>query len=137
LEIKKKKTSLGKVFKFTVMGRPVAAPRMTQRDKWMKRKCVVNYRSWKERARESAGDIPDPKLIKSLSWTAYFCPPESWSKKKKESVIGQLHRSRPDRDNIDKAVLDSLFSEDSAIASGFIEKRWDWVERVEITIELL
>lgn len=36
-----------------------------------------------------------------------------------------LHRAKPDRDNIDKALLDALFNDDSGIASGLIEKRWD------------
>lgn len=120
---------------FTVFGDPIAAPRMTQRDAWAQRPCVMRYRAWKDRARQAAGDLPPAEQITSLSWVAYFCPPVSWSKKKRAAVIGQLHRAKPDRDNLDKAVLDALFKADQAIASGSIEKRWGEIERMEIEIE--
>ena len=40
-------------------------------------------------------------------------------------MAGALHRAKPDRDNIDKAILDALFTDDSGIAAGHLEKRWD------------
>ena len=45
--------------------------------------------------------------------------------------MGTLHRSKPDRDNIDKAVMDALFPEDSGIAAGTIRKVWGEPPRVE------
>ena len=121
---------------FVVPGRPIGAPRQTQRDKWKQRPCVVAYRDWKDFARQCAGELPPADQVLALSWTAYFIPPESWSKKKRAAAIGTLHRSKPDRDNIDKAVLDALFAQDAAIAAGMICKRWDWVERLDVTIEI-
>jgi len=124
---------------FTIPGEPVAAPRMTQRDKWAKRPCVQRYFAWRNAAAlivRTSVKLPAANDIASLSWTAYFVPPEIWSKKKREAAIGTLHRSKPDRDNLDKAILDALFPEDSGIASGTIEKRWDWTSRVEIRIEV-
>jgi len=123
------------VIRFTVYGDPVGAPRMTQQDKWKQRPCVMRYRAWKDAARLAAGQLPDANSVMRLSWVAYFSPPPSWSAKKRHLAYGTLHRSRPDRDNVDKAVLDALFSEDSAIASGTIEKRWGVAERIEIEIE--
>ena len=120
--------------RFTIPGEPVGAPRMTQADKWKRRPCVVRYRNWKDAARKAAGWVPNPEHILSVSWVAYFSPAASWSKKRKVEAIGQLHRMKPDRDNIDKALLDALFIEDCAIASGTIEKRWDIAERMEVTI---
>jgi Holliday junction resolvase RusA-like endonuclease len=76
----------------------------------------------------------DPKEVLSLSWTAYFVPPASWSKTKQAAAIGTLHRSKPDRDNIDKAILDAMFDEDCAIADGEIKKFWGTVACVEIVI---
>lgn len=123
---------------FTIPGEPVGAPRMTQRDRWQKRPCVIRYRAWKDSARQAAnGMIPPVASIESLSWVAWFVPPASWSNKKKAAALGQLHRSRPDRDNIDKAVLDALFPEDSGIASGRIEKRWGNESRVEVEIRTI
>lgn len=121
------------VTQIAVYGTPMAKPRMTQRDKWKKRPCVVRYRDWCDRVR-ALGDMPSADEVVYLSWVAYFEPPKSWSKKKKAAAIGQLHRQRPDRDNIDKAVLDCLYKEDSAIAAGTIRKIWDTTARIEIFI---
>lgn len=121
---------------FIVYGDPMGAPRMTRKDKWQQRDCVVRYRAAKDRIREAAGKIPEPSTIRSLSWVAFIAPPSSWSDKKRQAAMGTLHRSKPDRDNIDKGILDALFSEDSAIASGTIEKRWGVPARLEITIVL-
>lgn len=119
-----------------IPGSPVAKPRMTQRDKWKQRPCVMQYRAWADLARLTAGKLPSPETIQRFDWTAYFQPPPSWSKKKRAAAIGELHRTKPDRDNIDKAVLDALFKSDSAIASGTIEKRWGDPARLEIRIEV-
>lgn len=122
--------------RFTIEGDPVPAPRMTQRDKWMKRPCVVRYRAWKDKARASAGELPPVETIASVSWLAVFSPPKSWSKKRRAAAIGKLHRSKPDRDNLDKALLDALFPEDSGIAAGTLRKIWGVAERMEVVIEL-
>jgi Holliday junction resolvase RusA-like endonuclease len=121
---------------FTIPGDPIGAPRMTQRDRWKRRPVVLKYFAWRDKARAAAGPMPPAEQVESLSWVAYFSPPVSWSKKKQAAAIGTLHRAKPDRDNIDKAILDSLFGEDQAIAKGTIEKRWGIAERLEITIEV-
>lgn len=129
-----------KTFRLVIPGPPCAKPRMTQRDKWDNRKCVVKYRAWADLARVSVAEqlveMPEAESILSLSWVAHIQIPKSWSKKDKAAAVGQLHRSKPDRDNIDKAVLDSLFKADQAIASGHIEKRWSNEPRLEVTIEV-
>lgn len=121
--------------KITIYGNPIGKPRMTQRDKWKKRPCVMKYRAWADKARVCAGELPPADKILSLSWIAYFEPPVSWSKNKRESMIGELHRSKPDRDNIDKALLDALFDDDKAIAAGTITKLWGTKARLEVEIE--
>ncbi|NQT40251.1 MAG: RusA family crossover junction endodeoxyribonuclease [Planctomycetes bacterium] len=122
---------------FIVFGAPIGKPRMTQRDKWKKRKCVLQYREWCDRVRRLVdGHVPSPELVEDLNWTAYFEPPISWPKKRRVAAMGQRHRKVPDRDNIDKAVLDCLFKNDSAIATGRIEKWWDWRARLEVQIIL-
>jgi len=123
------------LIEFTIPGDPIGAPRMTQRDKWKQRPCVMKYRAWKDKAREVAGELPPADQIERVSWVAVFTPPASWSKKRRAAVIGTLHRNKPDRDNIDKALLDALFPEDQAIAAGTIEKRWGIAEGLTVTIE--
>lgn len=117
---------------------PMGAPRMTRADKWKRRACVVRYRAFKDAIRAAFVGRPrvDPDKVVSLSWLAVFEPPQSWSKTRREAALGTLHRRKPDRDNIDKAVLDALFEDDCAIASGTIEKRWGTQARIEITIVL-
>jgi Holliday junction resolvase RusA-like endonuclease len=69
----------------------------------------------------------------------FFIPvPRSWSMKKKKMHHGFLHQSKPDLDNLLKALGDSLIMEDKYIAHyGSLQKRWvnfplGWIE---ITIE--
>jgi len=127
------------MIRFTVNHEPMGAPRMTRSDKWKQRDCVVRYRAFKDAIRLAMIGLPliNPNEVISLSWTAYFTPPKSWSKKKRANAIGELHRSKPDRDNIDKAILDAMFEEDSAIASGRIEKLWGSVACVEVAIMMV
>jgi Holliday junction resolvase RusA-like endonuclease len=109
---------------FTAYVEPMGKPRMTQRDKWAKRPVVLRYRAFADAVRASApADMVTAPI--SVSWKAYLSMPDSWSQKKKEAHKGRLHQSKPDRDNIDKGILDALWPNDSCIATGTIEKRWD------------
>jgi Holliday junction resolvase RusA-like endonuclease len=108
---------------------------MTQRDKWKQRPCVMAYRAWADRVRAAAGQMPPAETVLSLSWTASFIPPINWPKDRRHGALGTPHRQKPDRDNIDKAVLDILYPKgDQAIAAGTIEKQWGYVEQLEIRI---
>ena len=119
----------------TLYGPPIGKPRMTRRDKWARRPPVMKYRAWSDRLKKIAGEIPEANKVRLLSWLAVFEPAKSHSKKKRESMMGTLHRNKSDRDNIDKAILDSLYpAGDSGIAMGLIEKRWGEVPRLEIFI---
>ena len=102
---------------------PMGKPRMTRRDKWAKRPCVLRYYEFKDRIREFTETFPRDAI--RIDWVAYLPIPKSWSKKKKEETMGGLHRSKPDRDNIDKAILDAILKDDSLVAQGTLEKRWD------------
>ena len=103
----------------TAMGKP----RMTRRDKWAKRDCVVRYREFCDLLRHYCQGMPlDPVY---LEWVAYFPIPASLSKKKAEELVNQFHRVKPDRDNIDKAIMDALFKQDQRLAVGAQEKRYD------------
>lgn len=64
----------------------------------------------------------------------FFIPvPPSWSKKKKKLHHGRFHQSKPDLDNLLKALMDSLMAEDKQIAHIELSKRWvdfetGWIE---------
>ena len=111
-----------RIRKITVPIVPIGKPRMTQSDKWKKRPAVVRYYAFKDELRKAVGELGDVEI---LSWVAYLPIPKSWTKKKKLEMKGKPHRQKPDRDNIDKAILDALFKDDSGIAGGTIFKYWD------------
>lgn len=124
-----------RVLKIVVPGRPRGKPRMTQRDKWKQRPCVMAYREWADQVRAAAGQMPPAESVLSLDWTANFTPPPSWPKTKQAAAIGTLHRVKPDASNILKGLEDVLWPEnDSALASGSYEKRWAWDDSLEIRI---
>jgi Holliday junction resolvase RusA-like endonuclease len=116
-------------------GTPIGKPRMTQRDKWQKRPAVMRYREWADRLRAEAGPVPPAETVMELRILAQFEPPPSWSKKKRVAAIGELHRQRPDLDNLAKAAVDALYpKDDSAIARLMLEKQWHWKSGIEIRI---
>ncbi len=118
-------------------GNPVGKPRMTQRDKWMVRPEVARYRAFADSLRLLFGTVAkiDQAPIR-LNWRAYFEMPASWSKKRKAELAGAPHRQKPDRDNIDKGILDSLFLDDSGVAFGEMSKFWDDGGGARIEIEI-
>ena len=90
---------------------PVAKPRMTQRDKWMKRDVVVRYWEYKDLIKLN-------KVNVSGSWDhiIFWVPmPKSWPKKKKEEMETLPHKQKPDIDNYLKWLLDAIYDDDSHI----------------------
>ena len=118
----------------TVPIKPIGKPRMTQRDKWDQRPAVMRYRAFADELRLRVGPVPALPLY--VGWVAYFPMPKSWSNAKREKMAGTYHRQKPDRDNIDKAILDALWKEDSCIADGRMIKRWDDGDGPRIFLEI-
>lgn len=55
----------------------------------------------------------------------YFIPmPKSWRKWKKEKHNGRKHQSKPDKDNMDKALQDALLKHDQVIWDSRSTKVW-------------
>jgi Holliday junction resolvase RusA-like endonuclease len=98
---------------------PMGKPRMTRRDKWKQRDCVLRYRAFKDSVRASGLVLPQPcKVLFTIPM------PESWSRKKRVGQDGQPHMAKPDIDNLVKAILDSLYEDDAHVWSVWGEKRW-------------
>lgn len=72
---------------------------------------------------------------------ATFVPAASWSKKKRAAAIGGYHTQKPDRDNVEKAVLDSLnriaWGDDAQVADGRTVKVWGDVAQTKVTVRAL
>lgn len=98
---------------------PVAKPRMTQRDKWSKRKCVLQYRAFKDQCRLNKVTVTE------RPWVVFHLPmPPSWSKKKRREMNGKPHQQRPDIDNLIKALLDACLENDSGVFEIHASKVW-------------
>ena len=107
---------------------PVPKPRMTQRDRWKKRDCVLRYHAFKDRCRAYNVDVQD-----SGCHVIFHMPmPKSWSKKKRAKMNGQPHKQKPDVDNLLKALLDACKKEDCTVWRVAIEKRWSEAGAIEI-----
>tara|TARA_B100001094_G_C18131663_1_gene772612 strand:- start:818 stop:1303 length:486 start_codon:yes stop_codon:yes gene_type:complete len=94
--------------------KPVAKPRMTQRDKWKQRDVVKRYYKFKDELKLLCFVVRwIPK--DELEVTFVLPMPDSWSERKKRRSDGQPHKSRPDLDNLVKAFKDALLVEDSNV----------------------
>lgn len=101
---------------------PVAAPRMTKRDKWKKRDSVLRYFAFRDYVRLV---MPEGFDINDCSIRFVVPMPQSWSKKKRAAHNGMAHTSRPDLDNFLKGLLDAIYGEDSHIHSlARVDKIW-------------
>ena len=131
---------------FVVPGQPVGGVRQTRRDKFNPSEAVKRYRAWRDLARAHAGPVPPPETVIDVSWVAYLRPPKTrkvggktkhFNEAERLKLVGVRAWTKPDRDNIDKALLDALWPEDSDITSGRIHKEFSFVPRlvVQITAE--
>ena len=57
---------------------------------------------------------------------------ELWSKKKKHEMDGKPHQSRPDKDNLEKALLDAIYEEDSHVWDSRVTKVWGYYGAIVI-----
>lgn len=99
---------------------PVSAPRMTQRDRWAKRPPVLRYFAFREHIQ-----LLKASVAESGDTVTFVLPmPKSWSKKKREAMDGAPHQQKPDVDNLTKALLDSIFEDDSHVHDIHTRKVW-------------
>jgi len=109
---------------------PCSKPRMTQRDRWKKRQCVLDFFAFRDRIKQEVKRI-NTLLIKEspFDWDnltiIFLVPmPKSWSKKKKALMVGKPMQQRPDLDNYLKGLFDATHEEDSSIWKVTASKIW-------------
>lgn len=127
---------------FTVPGAPIAKgrPRISTRGGTVRAFTpakTVAYEGLIAMAAQSAMDGAAPYLGPvSVSVTATFPIPESWSAKKKAAAL--WHTGRPDGDNLLKAVGDGLngvvWKDDSQVASARIIKCYGAVPGLTVEV---
>lgn len=107
---------------------PVPKPRMTQRDRWKKRPCVVRYHEFKDRVRALKLEVFSGEHV------IFIMPmPKSWSEKARKRMNLTPHTARPDKDNLEKALLDALYKDDSGIWDLRVTKLWGYNGRILVT----
>lgn len=108
---------------------PMAKPRMTQRDRWAKRPAVLRYFAFRDQVRARRVHLPDA----GYHITFVIPMPKSWSARKRTAMDGQPHQQRPDKDNLEKALLDAVFGEDCRVWDGRCTKVWGARGKITIT----
>lgn len=107
------------MIEFTAIIDPCAAPRQSRRDSWKPSKAVQKYRRFKDALRAIAAPYYVSRPPDSLYCRFYIPMPAPWSAKKKCDMSGKPMRSKPDGDNLIKAVADGLWPAGDA-------EIWDW-----------
>ncbi len=113
---------------------PVAKPRMTRRDKWAERPVVLRYRAFKDElllALRAKGILEvAPRGVLRVRFTLRM--PASWPARRRVLMAGAPHTSRPDVDNLVKALMDATLRDDSHIWMLNAEKVWGPEGRIEL-----
>ena len=115
---------------------PIAKPRMTRRDKWSKRPCVMRYWDYCDQLRAAARENSyDPECPLSIQFVIPM--PSSWSARKKLNMCGKVHTQTPDLDNLIKAFKDALLKNDAHIHTyGKMQKIWGDTGQINILEEI-
>ena len=109
---------------------PCSKPRMTQRDRWAKRQCVLDFFAFRDLIKQELKK-KNALLIEEgpFNWDEleiiFLVPmPKSWSKKKKALMAGKPMQQRPDIDNYLKGLFDATHKEDATIWKVTASKIW-------------
>lgn len=103
---------------------PCSKPRMTQRDRWKKRQCVLDFFAFRDRIKQELLIQVPPFDWDNLTVIFLVPMPKSWSKKKKALMVGKPMQQRPDIDNYLKGLFDATHKEDSSIWKVTASKIW-------------
>lgn len=110
---------------------PMPKPRMTRRDRWAKRPIVKRWNGYKDEVRLRAPRFVMPESDYWIIFTIGM--PEGWSIEKQDYMLCQAHQQRPDKDNLEKGILDIFLpDDDSRVFDGRVSKFWGKFGIIEI-----
>lgn len=99
---------------------PTPAPRQVQSDAWNARPPVQRYRVFRDLVKLNKVNLPA-----AFRHVIFVLPmPASWEPRQKAQARGWPHQQRPDRDNLEKALLDSVYTCDAHLWDGRTTKLW-------------
>lgn len=106
---------------------PVPKPRMTQRDRWAKRPCVLRYRAYGDELR-----LRGIRLPHRYSLIFVLPMPAGWPAEMKRAMNGQPNLRRPDATNLAKAVEDIVHAKDESLWDARSRKYWGYTGRLVV-----
>ena len=104
-------------------------PRMTQRDKWQKRPAVVRYRQFKDVVKLYRVHL-DPAIFQHI---VFFIRSALKDPAANAARYFLPHQQTPDKDNLEKALLDALFGDDKTVWDTRVSKVWSPVNLIAIS----
>lgn len=110
---------------------PCPKPRMTRRDQWKPRAAAQRYFAFRDQVRLLRISVPEQG-----AWIVFHLSmPASWSEKKKLAHLGRRHQQKPDKDNLEKGLLDAVYGEDCVVWDARVTKLWAREGGIEIREE--
>lgn len=73
-------------------------------------------------------------IVLGLRVDCVYAMPKSWSNKKRAEMLGRLKVSKPDLDNVLKAIKDAMFKKDEVVAALETVKYWGLDNEVKVTV---
>ena len=107
---------------------PTTKPKISERDSWMKRPSVMKYLAFKDEVKNAGIELPDHGFKVEFVLTM----PNSWSKKKKDMMLGQPHMQKPTFNNLTRALSEAVFDDDSQIWNCHTIKRWGYKGSISV-----
>jgi Holliday junction resolvase RusA-like endonuclease len=119
---------------------PCPKPRMTRQDKFRgkpgrkpMRPCVARYWAFKDEVKyKILAGVTTLFHLNGKTIIFYLPMPKSWDKKKRLAHWGKPHRTTPDKDNLEKALMDALYLNDSGVWDTRTIKLWADIGAIDI-----
>ncbi len=114
---------------------PIPAPRQSRRDKWKPSKAVLAYRAFRDEIGYKLDELPA-----DFFHVVFLLPmPASWSDRKKLETVGWPHKGTPDKDNLEKALVDAVYRgrDDSHVWNTASTKLWAYSGAILISEDFL
>lgn len=103
---------------------PAPAPRQSRRDAWKPSPEVKQYRAFRDEVAYKIKSLPTDYFH-----VVFFIPmPKSWAKKRQSQTLGMKHTQKPDKDNLEKALIDAFYrhADDAHVWNTSSTKVWAW-----------
>jgi Holliday junction resolvase RusA-like endonuclease len=114
---------------------PTPAPRQSRRDRWSPSASVLRYRAFRDEVAWKIRELPE-----DFFHVIFLLPmPPSWSDRKKAETVGNPHTGTPDKDNLEKALIDAVFRnrDDAHVWNTASTKLWAYAPAILIADDFI